>query len=269
MRLCTGCPRIYHISILIGHFQFCSRQFFTCSKVRFCDFKDCCLIFKGILKSNFRHIRSGILESKFFDFFCSNKTCRCFYFFHIEAATHGKICSKEDFSILVRRFLFNNRMCFYKHITVSILNIFFCTKGKYTALQHTVRIFFFFGYDYFCFLAAVLPFRIVSYHRSILVTVGQINVPRLSIQNKSIGCFFFYHIIFSKRQIIASCKTKFIGCDCCYQFILFVIIITFSVSGFNVFSGINFKGNVFQRACYIIPDGIHCSCNHVIPGHFT
>ena len=222
-----------------------------------------------MLKSNFRHIRSSILESKFFYFFCRNKTCRCFYFLHIEAATYRKICSKEDFSILVSRFLLHNGICFYKHITVSILNIFFGTKGKYAALQHTVRIFLFFGYDHFCFLTAVLPFRIESYHRSILITISQINVSRLSVQHKTIGCFFFYHIVFSKRQVIGSCNAKFIGFDGCYQFILFVIIITFSVSGFNIFSGINFKGNVFQRACHITPDGIHCSCNHVIPAHFT
>ena len=148
--------------------------------------------------------------------------------------TKRKIRSKSQFSIFICSLFLNHRIRFQDYITFCIDNIILIAQSKYGSFQYTVRIFRFFQHFHFCLLTFVLPVRRVSNFRSILVTVSQINLTGFPIKDITVCCLLLFDIVFAKRKISQFCHTSLIRCNGCYQCILFIIILTLTISRFNI-----------------------------------
>ena len=230
----SWCPFVHDISTLISHFQFSSLNLFPIGQRCFGKFYGCWLILKSkFIRQNF-FFCSTILKSKLLYLICGYKS-RCWRsLFHIIGVTKRKIRSKGQFSIFIRSLFFDHSIRFQDHITFCIDNIILIAQSKYSSFQYTVRIFLFFQHFHFCFLTFVLPVRRISNFRSILVTVGQINLTGFPVKDIPICCLFLFNIIFAKRKIGQFCHTSLIRCNSCYQCILFVIILTLTIRRFNI-----------------------------------
>ena len=100
-----------------------------------------------------------------------------------------------------------------------------------------------------------------------LVTISQVNFPDFSIQHKSFCCLFFLDVVFSKGQIRKPCNACFVCGNRSYQFILFIMILTFSIRSFDIFQCINFKRNLFERTCHIFKQMCNPAANRIQQGY--
>ena len=172
MRFFCRNPLINHITIFVRDFQICAGNLFAGSKICFCDLYYGRFIFKSEVVDHDRFICITVFKGEFLLFFCSNKTIRSIDLLHIVFAIDWKICDELDLTIGIRCFQLNELICFDQHLAGCRHDICCSIKAKSSSFQDTFGIFFFFQDINRYSLAVILPVFVISYHRSILITVA-------------------------------------------------------------------------------------------------
>ena len=244
MRLFAGYPFIHNFAIFIRYRQLRSLDFFPGSQRSFRKFKDCRFILKGKFVRNCRFIRRFCCKSKLLHLVCGGKSRRWRSLFHGIGKSNRKIRLKGQLSIFPGCLFLDHGSRFQDYIPILIGNVLFCGKGKYSSFQYPVGILFFLQHGYFHFLALILPVCGISYFCGILIHIGQVNLPDLSVQYIAFCSLLFFHIVFSKRKVRQLRNSCLICGDRGDQLVLFVVILTLAVCRLDVLQCVYLKGYV-------------------------
>ena len=126
VRLFAGNPFIYKIAILIRHLQLCALNLFAIRKGCFGKLKYRRHIFKGKFIGDAFFFRILIGKLKFLHLALTGKSRSRGSFFHIIRKSNRKVSRKDKFSIFVRGFFLDHRICLHNHIAVFVGNVLFC-----------------------------------------------------------------------------------------------------------------------------------------------
>ena len=257
MSFFCGSPFIYGISCFIRYFQVCTWKFFPGCQIGFCQLYCGRFIFKGELISDICDILALIFKGKLLFFLCCYESFRSLQFFHIILTIYWQICKESNSSVFIGCLLFDNFISFQKNITGYGFDIFCCKQSKDCPFQYTVTVFFFLQNLYRYFLAGILPVFIISDYWGILITIAQVYISDLIIQNITMSGCHFFHIILAYWKISQLCNTCIICNNGSHQIICLVIVFTYTICSFDIFCRIYLKsdfcqitGNILKQMLY-------------------
>ena len=246
MRLFSRYPFIHYLTALVRNLQLCALNLLTVNQGCFGKFKYRRLVLKSKLIGYGFLLGILIGKSKLLRLrYCGESRCRDSFFYRI-GKSNRQICRKGQLPVFVGCLFLNDGSRFHNHFAVLVGDVLLCDQCKDCTLQYTVRILLPFQHGHFHLLAVVLPVRGIGHLRRMLVTVGQVNLPDFPVQYITFRCLLFLHKIFSKRQVPQACNPGIIRGDLCDQLVLFIVVCTFPVSGFDILQSVHFKGDVLQ-----------------------
>ena len=168
-----------------------------------------------------------------------------------------EVAVKSKLSVLIRCFLFQQRILFYKNLTLLGQDIFSCIQSKDNAFQllfcDCILLFYRNG-NLLSFIFIGNPF---VNHCLGIILCGQGKFLLFRIQYEMVACHRFFQIIRTQWKIVHYCFSFFICDQGCYQIIFFItddrisLFIPCSVWRINRILGVQLKGCPFHAGFFI------------------
>ena len=203
-------PLFHDVAILVDDLKLRPFQFFPGCGIGFCKLAFCWLIFHFFCQLDFCKVLVCVRGIDLPDFLIRKIPRLSHFLFHIifpmiEVAVKGKL------SLLIRCFLLQQSVLFYKNLTLLGEDIFFCIQSKDHAFQllfcDCILLFYRNG-NLLSLIFISNPF--INNCLSIILC-GQGKFFLFRVQYEMVACYGFFHIIRTQWKIIYHCLSFCIG----------------------------------------------------------
>ena len=239
-------PLIDHVPGIIDDLQLCARDLAATGDVSLGDLHFRGLVDKSEIEGNRFLFGPRVLKCEFLPFLCGRIAAGSGDFLQVVLPVHRQVRGKADLSVFVGCPHLDQLVLFDQDFPVCGQDVFGCIEAKGCSLQgiFSFRVFLCQVQGYL--LADVLPLLVVDDDRSVLVAVGKIHIAGFAVEDVAVRCLFLHDIIPAQGKVSQFRDACIVRGDRCDQLILFEIIRSHPVGGFDVLRCVNLEGDGCQ-----------------------